>query len=154
MRVELLVNGESHGVEGHPLERLLDVLRRELGLAGTKEGCGEGECGACTVLLDGAPVLSCLVPLAQCAGRSIETVEALASGPAREVFERLVEEGGVQCGACTPGIVLAAWKLLESTPRPTRAEVRTALAGNLCRCTGYEGIFRALVPDEDPGANG
>jgi len=154
VKVDLRVNGTERSLEAEPMERLLDVLRERLGLTGTKEGCGEGECGACTVLLDGRPVLSCLVPLVQCAGAEVETIEAVASGPARDFVERFVDTGGVQCGACTPGIVLAAWKLLESTPRPTRAEVRTALAGNLCRCTGYEGIFRALVPDEDPGANG
>jgi len=151
VKVQLRVNGAERSLEGEPMERLLDVLRERLGLTGTKEGCGEGECGACTVLLDGRPVLSCLVPLVQCAGADVETIEAVAGGPARGFVERFVDTGGVQCGACTPGIVLAAWKLLEENPRPSRAEVRTALAGNLCRCTGYEGIFRALVPDEEGG---
>jgi carbon-monoxide dehydrogenase small subunit len=94
--------------------------------------------------MDGEPVLSCLVPLLQCAGRRIETVESLAEGPAREFLDRFVATGGVQCGACTPGIVMTAWALLQSNPEPTEHETRTALAGNLCRCTGYEGILRAM----------
>src|SRR6185436_11397207 len=106
------VNGRTVTVEGAPMDRLLDVLRGPLGLTGTKEGCGEGECGACTVLLDGQPVLSCLVPLFQCADRKVETVEAVAAGPARELLERFIAAGGVQCGACTPGIVVTACALL------------------------------------------
>ncbi len=152
MKAELEINGRRVEVEGHPMERLLDVLRERLGLTGTKEGCGEGECGACTVLADGRPVLSCLVPLFQCPDRKIETVEALAAGPARGLVERFVAAGGVQCGACTPGIVVAAWALLEENPRPSRRDVQEALAGNLCRCTGYEGIYRALL--EEPGEPG
>jgi aerobic carbon-monoxide dehydrogenase small subunit len=147
MNVPFTVNGESVEVDGHAMERLLDVLRSQLGLTGTKEGCGEGECGACTVLLDGEPVLSCLVPLLQCAGRRIETVESLSAGadtPARAFLEKFVATGGVQCGACTPGIVVTAWALLQRSPKPTEAETREALAGNLCRCTGYEGILRAI----------
>lgn len=146
MSVPFTVNGESVEIDGHPMERLLDVLRTQLGLTGTKEGCGEGECGACTVMMDGEPVLSCLVPLLQCAGRTIETVESLAEGPARPFLERFVATGGVQCGACTPGIVVTAWALLQNSPAPTEAETREALAGNLCRCTGYEGILRAIKP--------
>ncbi|MFL6200336.1 MAG: (2Fe-2S)-binding protein, partial [Thermoanaerobaculia bacterium] len=146
VRAAFTVNGQPEEVEGHPMERLLDVLRQQLGLTGTKEGCGEGECGACTVLLDGEPVLSCLVPLLQCTGRQIETVESLSEGPARPFLEKFVATGGVQCGACTPGIVVTAWALLERTPAPTEEQVREALAGNLCRCTGYEGILRAIKP--------
>jgi carbon-monoxide dehydrogenase small subunit len=138
------VNGREVTVEGAPMDRLLDVLRGPIGLTGTKEGCGEGECGACTVLLDSEPVLSCLVPLFQCSGRKVETVEAVAAGPAKELLERFVAAGGVQCGACTPGIVVTAWALMEGNPAPDREEARRALAGNLCRCTGYEGILRAL----------
>lgn len=149
MNVPFSVNGQAVEVDGHPMERLLDVLRERLGLTGTKEGCGEGECGACTVRLDGVPVLSCLVPLFQCEGRQVETVEGVATGPAREFLERFVATGGVQCGACTPGIVVTAWSLLESNPAPGREEVREALAGNLCRCTGYEGILRALCPEPE-----
>jgi len=144
MNVPFTVNGEAVEIDGHPMERLLDVLRTRLGLTGTKEGCGEGECGACTVMMDGEPVLSCLVPLLQCTGRQIETVESLAEGPARTFLEKFVATGGVQCGACTPGIVVTAWALLQGNPTPTDAETREALAGNLCRCTGYEGILRAI----------
>ena len=150
MKASFTLNGRPAEIEGHPMERLLDVVREGLGLTGTKEGCGEGECGACTVLLDGEPVLSCLVPLFQCEGRRIETVEGIAEGPAREFLERFVATGGVQCGACTPGIVVTAWALLQQSPEPGREEVREALAGNLCRCTGYEGILRALSPEPEP----
>ncbi len=149
MKVGFELNGEAVSAEGHPMERLLDVVRRQFDLIGTKEGCGEGECGACTVILDGQPVLSCLVPLMQCEGRTITTVEGVASGPAagraRAFLERFVATGGVQCGACTPGIIVTAWAMLEHDARPSREQVQEALAGNLCRCTGYEGIFRALV---------
>ena len=145
MKIELNVNGEPAAVEDHPMARLLDVLRQRLELTGTKEGCGEGECGACTVLLDGEPVLSCLVPLFQCAGREVETIERVAGPEAAAFVERFVDTGGVQCGACTPGIVITALALLERHPRPSRAEIEEHLAGNLCRCTGYEGIHRALA---------
>lgn len=147
MKVELTVNGEAASVDGEPMDRLLDVLRQRLELTGTKEGCGEGECGACTVLMGGRPVLSCLVPLVQCEGAEIETVEGVASGDGREFVERFVATGGVQCGACTPGIVVTAWAMAQDNPRPSREEVQEALAGNLCRCTGYEGIFRSLVEE-------
>ena len=149
--VELTVNGEPRRFGGHPMDRLLDLLREYLELTGTKEGCGEGECGACTVLLDGEPVLSCLVPVFQCAGREVVTVEGLADGPAREFLERFVDTGGVQCGACTPGFVVTAWALLQENPTPDRDDVREALAGNLCRCTGYEGIYQAFEKSEEAG---
>ena len=151
MNFELSVNGKQVTVDSHPMERLLDVLREQMGLTGTKEGCGEGECGACTVLIDGEPVLSCLIPMIQCAGAEVDTVEGITAGPAREFLKTFVDTGGVQCGACTPGIVVSAWALLQRNPNPTREEVQDALAGNLCRCTGYEGIYRALVqePSED-----
>jgi len=148
-RVELRINGERRVVEAEPMARLLDVLRETLALPGTKEGCGEGECGACTVLADGRPVLSCLVPIFQCEGWEVETVEGLAAGEARPLFERLVAAGGVQCGACTPGIAVTAWALLRRDPHPEREAVRQALAGNLCRCTGYEGILRTLAAREE-----
>ncbi|HEX5759837.1 MAG TPA: (2Fe-2S)-binding protein [Thermoanaerobaculia bacterium] len=152
--VRAVLNGRETELTGHPMERLLDVLRDGLALTGTKEGCGEGECGACTVLLDGEPVLSCLVPLVQCDERRIDTVEALAGEPrARAFLDRFVAAGGVQCGACTPGIVVTAWALLEREARPHVEAVRDALAGNLCRCTGYEGILRALV-EEGPAESG
>ncbi|HEV7505848.1 MAG TPA: (2Fe-2S)-binding protein [Thermoanaerobaculia bacterium] len=149
MKVSFSVNGGQAEAEGHPMERLLDVLREHLGLTGTKEGCGEGECGACTVMMDGEPVLSCLVPLLQCEGRRIETVEGLAEGPAREFLNRFVATGGVQCGACTPGIVVTGWALLEKNRDPSREEAQEALAGNLCRCTGYEGILRAICREKE-----
>lgn len=155
MKVPFRVNGDEVEVEGEPLDRLLDVLRRRLGLTGTKEGCGEGECGACTVLLDDEPVLSCLVPLEQCRDRRVETVEALAEdAEARPFLERLVAAGGVQCGACTPGIAVTAWALLRDRPEPRCEEVREALAGNLCRCTGYEGILEALAVESGESGEG
>ncbi len=150
MSIEFLLNGERIEVEAPPMSRLLDVLRRELGLTGTKEGCGEGECGACTVLLEDVPVLSCLLPLVQCEGRRVDTIEGLARSEAGPLIERLVSLGGVQCGACTPGIVVATCALLRQTENPTRAQVAQALAGNLCRCTGYEGIHRAIQALAEP----
>ena len=150
MRVEFTLNGAPVAVDGHPMERLLDVVRERLGATGTKEGCGEGECGACTVLLDGAPVLSCLVPLVQCDGRTVTTVEGVAATEeGRATIERFVAAGGVQCGACTPGIVVAAAALLAEDPAPSRRAVERALAGNLCRCTGYEAILRAFTADAE-----
>ncbi|HVP15574.1 MAG TPA: (2Fe-2S)-binding protein [Terriglobales bacterium] len=141
------VNGRRRRVRVPPMKRLLDVLREDCGLTGTKEGCGEGECGACTVLLDGEPVCSCLVPAAQVEGARILTVEGLARGPALSVLQRaFVEGGGTQCGLCTPGILVTAHALLRRTPGrvPREDEVRTALAGNLCRCTGYQKIVDAV----------
>ena len=149
MTVACTVNDERVTFDGPPMQRLLDALRDSLALTGTKEGCGEGECGACTVLMDGEPVLSCLVPITQCDGRRIATIEHVASLPgARALVERMVSLGGVQCGACTPGVVVTAWALKERNPNAGREEIREALAGNLCRCTGYEGILRALVPND------
>jgi aerobic-type carbon monoxide dehydrogenase small subunit (CoxS/CutS family) len=145
VRARFTVNGERREAEGAPLDRLLDVLREGFGLTGSKEGCGEGECGACTVLVDGEPVLSCLVPLVQCNGRRVTTVEGLAADPeAARFLERMVEAGGIQCGACTPGVVVTAWAMLSHHPRPSRQQVQEALAGNLCRCTGYDKIIRAV----------
>jgi aerobic carbon-monoxide dehydrogenase small subunit len=143
-----IVNGVERTIDGAPMERLLDALRERLHLTGTKEGCGEGECGACTVLLDDVPVLSCLVPLCQCEGRQVKTVEGIAA-QARSFLDRFVDSGGVQCGACTPGIIVTAWALLNRRERPSRAEAQEALAGNLCRCTGYEGILRAICGEGD-----
>jgi len=129
------------------MERLLDVLREKLHLTGTKEGCGEGECGACTVVIDGRIVNSCLVPVAQVAGCEIKTIEGIAvsEDQLHDVQQAFIECGGAQCGICTPGMVIAAVSLLEKTPNPTEDEIRNGLAGNLCRCTGYMKIFESVV---------
>ena len=128
------------------MARLLDVLREELQLTGTKEGCGEGECGACTVKLDGQIVNSCLVPIAQVSGAEIITIEGVANGDQlHAVQQAFIDHGGAQCGICTPGMILAAVDLLERNPQPTEADIRTGLAGNLCRCTGYMKIFESVV---------
>ena len=143
--VEFEVNGRRRSWRGDPLVRLLDVLRDELGLMGTKEGCGEGECGACTVLLDGQPVCACLVPMLQVDGRVVVTVEGLArDGALDPVQQAFVETGGVQCGACTPGMVVVARALLDRHPQPDEATIREHISGTLCRCTGYEGIVEAV----------
>jgi carbon-monoxide dehydrogenase small subunit len=140
------VNGLPVELHGHPMDRLLDVLRRELRLTGTKEGCGEGECGACAILVGGELVNSCLLPLLHADGASITTIEGVASGERlHAVQEAFISHGGAQCGICTPGMVLAAVSLLERTPEPSLDDVRTALAGNLCRCTGYMRIFEAVL---------
>jgi len=142
----LLVNGRRRVFRGPPFTRLIDVLREDLGLTGTKEGCGEGECGACTVLLDGEPVMSCLVPVCQVEGRKIETIEAVGTPERLSVVQQaLLEEGGAQCGICTPGMVLAAWAWVRSGGSADRGAIRTALAGNLCRCTGYAHIVDAVA---------
>jgi len=144
--LRLTVNGREVEVVAHSMARLLDVLREALGLTGTKEGCGEGECGACSVILDGELVNSCLVPAAQAAGCAVTTVEGLArDGVLHPVQRAFVDHGGAQCGICTPGMVMAAVSLLAKTPRPSEAEIRTGLAGNLCRCTGYMKIFDAVA---------
>ena len=144
--VEFTVNGEKREVEVFPMARLLDVLREELLLTGTKEGCGEGECGACTVIVDGQIVNSCLVPMAQVYGAQITTIEGVAgAGDLHEVQQAFIEHGGAQCGICTPGMVLAAVDLLKRNPEPSENEIRNGLAGNLCRCTGYMKIFESVV---------
>jgi aerobic carbon-monoxide dehydrogenase small subunit len=133
------LNGRAVDVRAHPMKRLLDVLREECGLTGTKEGCGEGECGACTVLVDGEVVCACLVPFAQVRGASVKTIESVK--PSDPLARAFVTEGGAQCGICTPGMILAASRLRRGA---TREEMQTALAGNLCRCTGYEAIYRSI----------
>ena len=144
--IEFKVNGESHKLEVFPMARLLDVLREQLHLTGTKEGCGEGECGACTVKLDGQIVNSCLVPVAQVNGSTITTIEGVAQGDQlHAVQQAFIDHGGAQCGICTPGMILAAVDLLERNPEPTEADIRNGLAGNLCRCTGYMKIFESVV---------
>jgi carbon-monoxide dehydrogenase small subunit len=146
IRIDCTVNGEPATLEAYPLARLLDALREGLRLTGTKEGCGEGECGACSVILDGELVNSCLVPVAQVRGAEIVTVEGVADGGRLHAVQRaLIECGGAQCGICTPGMVLAALSLLGRAPQPTEADIREGLAGNLCRCTGYMKIFDAVV---------
>jgi carbon-monoxide dehydrogenase small subunit len=137
--VRFTLNGATVEVKAHPMARLLDVLREECGLTGTKEGCGEGECGACTVLVDGAAVCSCLVPVAQAEGAEVVTIEGL--GTEHPLQRAFMDEVGAQCGICTPGMVLTA---LTLGARPSLARIRQGLAGNLCRCTGYEAIYRAI----------
>ena len=146
MTFHCTINGTAHSVRAYPMARLLDVLREELRLTGTKEGCGEGECGACSVLLNGELVNSCLVPVAQVNGAEVTTIEGVASGDQLQAVQQaFLTHGGAQCGICTPGMVMAAISLLERHPQPTEADIRTGLAGNLCRCTGYMKIFEAVV---------
>jgi carbon-monoxide dehydrogenase small subunit len=145
--VRFTLNGKAADVAAHPMARLLDVLREECGLTGTKEGCGEGECGACTVLVDGIPVVSCLVPFAQVVDSEVVTIEGLADGyPLQHHF---LNEAGAQCGICTPGMIMVAATL---APNATLEEIRVALAGNLCRCTGYEAIYRAIAKANEQAA--
>jgi carbon-monoxide dehydrogenase small subunit len=146
MIVSFTINDESRTVEVLPMARLLDVLREQLHLTGTKEGCGEGECGACTVILDGQIVNSCLVPVAQVNGSTITTIEGVAQhDQLHAVQQAFIDHGGAQCGICTPGMVLAAVDLLNRNPQPSESEIRNGLAGNLCRCTGYMKIFESVV---------
>src|SRR5215471_14841158 len=139
------VNGEEHSVLADTRDTLLDLLRDRLGLTGTKEGCGNGNCGTCTVLLDGAPVNACLVLALEAPGRDIVTIEGLAAGALHPLQQALVEQGGTQCGFCTPGIVMSAKALLDANPNPSEAQIRHAIAGNLCRCTGYGKIVEAIA---------
>jgi carbon-monoxide dehydrogenase small subunit len=144
--VSLTVNGNPKAVVVRPMERLLDVLRHELGLTGAKEGCGEGECGSCSVLLDGQLVNSCLIPILQAEGSKVTTIEGLAAGRQLNSLQAaFLECGGAQCGICTPGMILAAFHLLNKNPDPTSDDIRDGLAGNLCRCTGYGQIFEAVA---------
>jgi len=147
------VNGEEKTVKVPPMRRLLDVLREDLGLKGTKEGCGEGECGACAVLLDGLLVNSCLLPLIAVEGRQVTTIEGFRETERFQVLSRCFEQAGaVQCGFCTPGMLLAAEALLTRNPLPTEAEIREGLSGNLCRCTGYASIVSAVAAASREGA--
>jgi carbon-monoxide dehydrogenase small subunit len=146
MIVSFTINGEPRTADVLPMARLLDVLREQLHLTGTKEGCGEGECGACTVILDGRIVNSCLVPVAQVNGSDIKTIEGVAQqNELHAVQQAFIDHGGAQCGICTPGMVLAAVDLLNRNPRPSETDIRNGLAGNLCRCTGYMKIFESVV---------
>jgi aerobic carbon-monoxide dehydrogenase small subunit len=146
INISCVVNGERRRVQAWPMARLLDVLREEMHLTGTKEGCGEGECGACAVLLNGAIVNSCLVPALEAEGAEIRTIEGVASGDQLSAVQAaFLECGGAQCGICTPGMVMAAVALLARNAHPGDAEIREGLAGNLCRCTGYQKIFASVV---------
>ena len=146
IRVSCVVNGSTASFEAYPMARLLDVLREDLKLTGTKEGCGEGECGSCSVLINGELANSCLVPALQAVDTNVTTIEGLADGPQLTALQAaFLECGGAQCGICTPGMVIASVALLERHPHPTDAEIREGLAGNLCRCTGYQKIFAAVV---------
>jgi carbon-monoxide dehydrogenase small subunit len=146
VRITFTVNGRAVEVRRHPLTRLLDVLRLDLHLTGTKEGCGEGECGACGVMMNGRLVNSCLVPVAQAQNATVKTIEGMATETQlHAVQQAFIEHGGAQCGICTPGMVMAAVDLIERKPDASLAEIREGLAGNLCRCTGYVRIFESVV---------
>ncbi len=145
MKLSLSVNGQTHQVDVDPYKRLLDVLRVDLQLTGSKEGCGEGECGACTILLDGEAVNSCLVAVAQAQGHEVTTIEALEDDELGLSIQHALEKfGGTQCGICTPGIAVCATRALRAEPGATRERIRELMAGNICRCTGYQQIVDAL----------
>jgi carbon-monoxide dehydrogenase small subunit len=144
--IQFTINGDSRTVQAPPMKRLLDVIREELRLTGTKEGCGEGECGSCSVRMNGELVNSCLVPVMQAEGATIQTVEGLAqNGVLHPVQQAFLQCGGAQCGICTPGMLMAAVHLVENNPHPSIAEIREGLAGNLCRCTGFMRIFESVL---------
>ena len=144
--ITLTVNGKAVTVRAFPMERLLDVLRIQIGLTGTKEGCGEGECGSCSVLVDGVLVNSCLIPVLQASGAHIITIEGLATDKRLHALQQaFLDFGGAQCGICTPGMILASVHLLSKIPEPTTEDIREGLSGNLCRCTGYLQIFDAVA---------
>src|SRR6202158_2000384 len=144
--LSLTVNGKVETVRVYPMERLLDVLRQELGVTGTKEGCGEGECGSCSVLMNGVLINSWRVHVLQAAGTNLTTIEGLAQGPQLSALQAaFLECGGAQCGICTPGMILASCHLLDKKPKPTLDDIREGLSGNLCRCTGYMQIFDAVM---------
>ena len=145
-KVRLKVNGRIHEVETEPGRTLLQVIREDLGLTGTKSGCDRGECGACTVLIDGVAVNSCLMPVMEVEGKEVLTIEGLArNGHLHPLQEKFIELGAIQCGFCTPGMILMAKALLDRNPRPTEEEVRREIAGNYCRCTGYDKIVEAIL---------
>lgn len=155
-RITVTVNGESIQVQFDRYKTLLEILREDLGLTGTKHGCELGECGACAVQMDGSPVLSCLVLGVECDGADVVTIEGMADGPSLHPLQRaFADRGAAQCGYCTPGILLTARHLLDRNPNPTRAEIAEALSGNLCRCTGYLQIFEAVeAAAQEAGASG
>jgi len=145
MKIEFVLNNKSQIIEVDPARRLLDILREDFGLTGVKEGCGEGECGACVVLMDGKAVNSCLVPAGNIVGKSIVTLESFKKTERYKMIEScFLEAGSVQCGFCTPGIVMATESLLNENPNPTEKEIKEGLSGNLCRCTGYNMIFKGI----------
>ena len=155
MRLQFTVNEVHKTVDASPMRRLLDVIREDLGLTGAKEGCGEGECGACSVIVDGDVINSCLVPVCQVDGSKILTVEGLArDGRLDPLQQAFLECGGAQCGICTPGMLIAAHALLDRNQRPTRNEIKEAIAGNLCRCTGYVRIIDAIEAAARSAENG
>jgi aerobic carbon-monoxide dehydrogenase small subunit len=144
--ITLTVNGKPETVRVYPMQRLLDVLRHEFALTGAKEGCGEGECGSCSILLDGVLVNSCLIPVLQANGARVVTIEGLAADGRLQILQQtFLDCGGAQCGICTPGMILASLHLLDKKPQPTLDEIREGLSGNLCRCTGYAQIFEAVA---------
>ena len=144
--ITLQVNAQSYSVEVGPGDLLVDVLREKLGLTGTKKGCGTGDCGACTVLLDGKPVNSCLILAVSAAGKQIVTIESLGdTDHLHPLQQSFIDNGAIQCGYCSPGFLMTAKALLDENPHPTELEIRAAIAGNLCRCTGYTGIIRAIL---------
>ena len=145
LNIQLTVNGDLHTIEIEPAETLLHVLREKLGLTGTKEGCGEGDCGACTILVDGKSVNSCIYPAIQADGCEILTVEGVEKSPKLSAIQKAyVDHGAVQCGFCSPGMIMATCALLDENPNPTEAEIRRGLSGNLCRCTGYQAMVDAV----------
>lgn len=145
VKVSFTVNGEKREVEAYPMDRLLDVLRENLRLTGAKEGCGEGECGSCSVLLEGQVVNSCLIPILQLEGKEVTTIEGLGADPlGRKIQQSFLDNGGAQCGICTPGMLLASYYMLKRNPDPSLDEIKDGLAGNLCRCTGYKKIFDSV----------
>jgi len=155
MEITFTVNGQSVTLTVPPERRLVDILREDLKLTGTKVGCGEGECGACTVVMNGKTVNSCLVPACQLPGSSVVTIEGLAaSGEIDHIKEAYLEAGAVQCGYCIPGMVISTWHLLKHTPAPVESEIREGLSGNLCRCTGYAKIVEAVTKASRPGKGG
>ncbi|MDO9209760.1 MAG: (2Fe-2S)-binding protein [Deltaproteobacteria bacterium] len=153
VKVHLKVNGLAYEIEVEPRRTLLEVIREDLELTGTKEGCGLGECGTCTVLLDGKPIKSCITLAVQANGREVTTIEGLekSDGTLHPIQQAFIDHGAIQCGFCTPGMVLSAKALLEENPRPTEIEVRQAIAGNLCRCTGYQKIVEAILSVSSKG---
>ena len=154
MEIRFVLNGKEVSVDVSPSARLLDVLRINFRLTGTKEGCGEGECGACTVLVNGEPYNSCLTPVINIVNKNVITIEGFRETKAYKVIaDAFADMGGSQCGFCTPGMILASYAVLKKNPHPTEEEIRMALSGNLCRCTGYQAIVNAVLKASEKGVN-